>query len=258
MSRCGAEETAVSPLRAKRCRTLFIAAVLFAPATLFGQLNVITSGGFGRAYQALIPAFEKQSGITVTTTRGFSQGNGPNTIVAQLRRGVTADVVILSKEGLDDLIAEGRIRSGTVVDLAQARLGVAVRAGLPQPDISTVQGFKTMVLRAKSVTASSTSGIYVTERLFPKLGIAKEVNGNISAARETEITILPVSEIVNFPGLDFVGPVPKEIQFVSVFSAAIIAGTKQPEASGQLIAFLASENAKAAIRNSGMERVPRQ
>jgi molybdate transport system substrate-binding protein len=257
MSLCGAEKTAVSPLRRKKCRTLLSAAVLAAPAALFGQLNVITSGGFGRAYQELIPTFEKGTGLTVTTTRGFSQGNSPNTIAAQLRRGVAADVVIMSKEGVDDLIAEGRILSGTAVDLAQARLGVAVRAGLPKPDISTVEEFKKMVLRAKSITASSTSGIYVTEKLFPKLGIAREVNGNISGARETEITILPVSELVNFPGLEFVGPVPEEIQFVSVFSAAIIAGTKQPGASRQLIAFLASENAQAAIRNSGMEPVPR-
>ena len=248
----------MSPFRTKKWRTLFIAAVLAAPPALFGQLNVIASGGFARAYQELVPAFETRTGITVTTTRGPSQGDGPNTIPAQIRRGVAADVVILSKEGLGELVAEARIIPGTAVDLAQARLGVAVRTGAPKPDIGTVEGFKDMVLRAKSINAVSTSAVYLTETLFPKLGIGKEVASKIKDSGETEITIRPESEIVNTPGLEFVGPVPEEIQFVSVFSAAIVAGTKQPEASRQLIAFLASENAHAAIRKSGMEPAPRR
>lgn len=243
---------------AKKCQILFIAILLALPSALHGQLNVITSGGFARANQELVPTFEKRSGITVTTTRGASQGNGPNTIPAQIRRGVTADVVILSKEGLGELITEARIIPGTAVDLAQARLGVAVRAGIPKPEIGTVEGFKSMVLRATSINAVSTSAVYLTEKLFPKLGIGKEVASKIRDTGETEITIRPESEIVNTAGLEFVGPVPEEIQFVSVFSAAIVAGTKQPEVSRQFIEFLASADAQGAIRKSGMEPVPRR
>ncbi len=110
------------------------------------------SGGFAAAYQEILPEFEKATGITVTTPRGQSQGNGPNAIGAQLRRGVPADVVIMSKEGLEQLIAEGRIAAGTAVDLARTPLGVAVRAGAPKPDISTVDAFKRTLLRAKSIT----------------------------------------------------------------------------------------------------------
>src|SRR6266576_2455702 len=107
---------------------LLTEAVLALPAASFAQVKVITSGGFSAAFQELLPEFEKTTGITVTAARGSSQGNGPNTIGAQLRRGVPADVVIMSREGLDELIAEGRIVAGTDVDLAQTPLGLAVRA----------------------------------------------------------------------------------------------------------------------------------
>src|ERR1700727_4114754 len=116
-------------------RFLSLIALLALPAASFAQLNVIMSGGFSAAYQEALPDFEKSTGITVTTARGQSQGNGPNAIGAQLRRGVPADVVIMSKEGLSQLIADGKIVAGKDIDLAQTPLGVSVRAGAPKPDI---------------------------------------------------------------------------------------------------------------------------
>jgi molybdate transport system substrate-binding protein len=238
-----------------------IAAALTWPATSFAQLNVITSGGFSAAYRELLPEFEKAAGIKVNTTSGSSQGSGPNTIGAQLRRGVPADVVIMSREGLADLIAEGRIVAGTDVDLARTPLGVSVRAGAPKPDISTVDAFKQTMLRAKSVTfPGSTTGIYLVSKLFPQLGIAGEMAGKITntgvaavAKGDAEIAIQPMSELLHAPGVDFVGTIPAEIQYVSVFAAAMVTGSKEPEASKRLIAFLASENATVAIKKSGME-----
>ena len=235
--------------------------LLASPAGSFAQVKVIFSGGFSAPFQELLPEFEKTTGITVTAARGSSQGNGPNTIGAQLRRGVPADVVIMSKEGLADLIAEGRIVSGTGVDLAQTPLGLAVRAGAPKPDIGSVEAFKQTLLRAKSITfPSSTTGIYMKDKLFPQLGIAAEISGKITnagvaavASGESELAIQPVSELLHVPAVEFVGPIPAGIQYVSVFSAAMVAGSRQPEASKRLIAFLASENARAAIRKSGME-----
>jgi molybdate transport system substrate-binding protein len=238
-----------------------IAAVLARPIASFAQIKVITSGGFSAALQELLPEFEKTTGITVTTARGASQGNGPNTIGTQLRRGVPADVVIMSREGLDELIAEGRIVAGTDVDLGQTPLGMSVRAGASKPDISTVDAFKQTLLRAKSITfPDSTTGIYMMTRLFPRLGIASEMAGKIThsgvadvAKGDAEIAIQPVSELLHVPGSDFVGTIPVEIQYVSVFTTALLAGSKEPEASKRLIAFLASESAIKAIRKSGME-----
>ena len=227
------------------------------------QLNVITSGGFAAAFQELQPDFEKSTGIKLTVTRGASQGSGPDTIGAQLRRGFPADVVILSREGLDDLIAEKRIAAGSDVNLGQTPLGMAVRAGAPKPDISTVEAFKQTMLRAKSVTfPGSTTGIYMVKKLFPQLGIASEMapkttsTGVAAVAKgDAEIAVQPVSELLHAPGTKFVGTIPKEIQYVSVFSAAMVMGSKEAKASKQLLDFLTSEKARTAIKASGMEPV---
>jgi molybdate transport system substrate-binding protein len=117
-----------------------------------------------------------------------------------------------------------------------------------------------MLLRSKSINALSTTGLYLTEKLLPKLDIAGAVTSKIKggtvatvATGEIEIAIRPVSEFVNVPGIDFVGPVPEEIQYLSIFSAAIVAGSKQVDAGQRLIHFLGSEAAEAAIRGSGMD-----
>jgi molybdate transport system substrate-binding protein len=243
---------------------LAIATVLAFPAAALAQVKVITSGGFAAAYQQVLPEFERTTGITVTTGSGASQGKGPDTIGAQLRRGVPADVVIMSKEGLAELITAGQIVAGTDVDLAQTPIGVSVRAGTPKPDISTVEAFKQALLRAKSVALpGSTTGIYLTTELFPRLGIADKVTVQVTArgtestamvaAGGADIAIQPVSELVHVAGLDFVGTIPPEIQYISVFTAAVVTGSKEVEASKRLIAFLASEKASRAIKNSGME-----
>src|SRR3954468_16267865 len=118
--------------------TLFaLVTVVAFPGAAFAQVKVILSNGFGAAYREALPNFEKTSGIKVTTATGASQGNGPNTIGAQLRRGESADVVIMNKAGLDDLMAEGKIAAGTNVDLARTLLAVAIRTGAPKPDVST-------------------------------------------------------------------------------------------------------------------------
>jgi molybdate transport system substrate-binding protein len=145
------------------------------------QLNVLISGGFNGAYDRLVPEFERANGITVTTGSGASQGTGPQTIAAQLARGVPADVVILSREGLGELIAAKLIVAGTDVDLARVPVGVAVRAGTPKPDVSTVEGFKQVLRKAKTVVVpGSTSGIWLMTELFPRLGVAGEINVEVT------------------------------------------------------------------------------
>src|SRR5262249_1137813 len=128
--------------QASRRVLLAIAAILALPHPSSAQVQILISGGFLAPFEELRPAFGKSNGVTVTPIRGQSQGNGPNTIAAQLQRGVPADMVIMSREGLDELIAERRIVAGSERNLAQTPLGVAVRAGAPRPDISTVEAFK--------------------------------------------------------------------------------------------------------------------
>jgi len=228
-----------------------------------GAVNVLISGGFSSAYEQLLPEFERTSGIKVITGSGASQGTGPQTIAAQLARGVSADVVILSREGLGELIAN-RIIAGTDVDLARVPLGVAVRAGTPKPDVSTVEAIKQILLRAKTVAVpGSTSGIWLRTDLFPRLGIVEKINVKAAprGARATEmvaeggadLAVMPVSEILHAAGVDFAGSLPAEIQFIQMFSAAVVAGSREIDGAKRLIEFLASARASEAIRKSGME-----
>ena len=186
------------------------ASLLIWPAAAEAQLKVLISGGFSGAYEQLLPEFERTTGINVTTGSGSSQGTGPQTIGAQLARGVRANVVILSREGLNELIAANRIIAGTDVDLARVPLGVAVRAGTLKPDVSTVEAVKQLLLNAKSVALpGSTSGIWLITDLFPRLGIAEKVNvkatprgagaTSLVAAGEAEIAVMPVSEMCRIP-----------------------------------------------------------
>jgi molybdate transport system substrate-binding protein len=249
------------PLQAPARVVFAFAAILALPTMSFAQVKVIISGGFSPAYRELVPEFEKDTGITVTTTSGGSVGSGPNTIGGQIRRGVPADVVILAREGLSDLIAEGRMVAGTDVDLARSIIGMIVRAGAPKPDISTVDALKQALLHAKSVAmSSSTSGVYLTTVLFPKLGIADQMaakistNGAAAVGRgEAEIGLQQVSEVLAVPGVDFVGSIPAEVQYVTTYAAAVVMGSTEVDASRRLIAFLSSERASAAIKKSGME-----
>jgi molybdate transport system substrate-binding protein len=245
---------------------LIFATLPLWPVAAAAQLNVLISGGFSSAYEQLLPEFERTSGIKVTTGSGASQGTGPQTIAAQLARGVPANVVILSREGLSELIAANRIAAGTEVDLARVPLGVAVRAGSPKPDVGTVEAFKQLMLKAKTVAVpGSTSGIWLTTDLFPRLGIAEKIKVKATArgkdatgmvaAGDADIAVMPVSEIVHAPGVDFAGSLAPEIQFVQTFSAAVVAGSGEIEASKRLIEFLASARASEAIKKSGMEPV---
>jgi molybdate transport system substrate-binding protein len=243
---------------------IVISATLLAwPNAATAQIKVLMSGGFSGAYEQLLPEFERTSGIKVTTGSGASQGTGPQTIGAQLASGSAADVVILSREGLDELVAAKRIATGTEVNIARVGLGVAVRAGTPKPNVSTVEAFKQVVLAARTVSASSTSGIWLVRNLFPRLGILEKLDVKISprgasaaamvADGSAAVAVLPISEILTAKGVDYAGSLAPEIQFPQVFSAAIVAGSGEVDNAKRLIAFLSSPQTAEAIIKSGME-----
>jgi molybdate transport system substrate-binding protein len=238
---------------------LVVAIAAMLPAVSSAQVKVIMSGGFSAAYQQLLPEFEKDTGISVTTLRGPSQGEGTNTIGAQLRHGLSVDMVIMNREGLEALIADGRVITGTIVDLANVPLGLAVRHGASKPEIGTVDAFKKTLLGAKSIASDSSAIIFLKTQLLPRLGVdtvadkVMEKGAAAVANGECDFVILPVSELLHAQGVDLVGKIPTEIQHVSVFTAAIVTSATEPAEAKKLIAFLASEKAAAAIRKSGME-----
>ena len=144
---------------------------------------------------------------------------------------------------------------------------MAVRTGAVRPDLGTVDSFRRALLSAKAVAVTSTPGIYLTKDLFPRLGVADKMHVVVTArgsqsiallaSGEVDLAILPVSELLHVTGIDFVGPIPKDVQFIQVFATAVTAGAKEAEAANRFIAFLASERATSAIRSSGMEALGR-
>lgn len=230
------------------------------------KLTVMISGGFSPAYHEVLPEFERSAAVTVTTLSGASQGTGPKTIKSQLEQGADVDVVIMSNEGLKELMAAGRIATGSEAELATVLLGAAVRAGAPKPDIASIDTFKQALLKARLVVMpGSTGGIFVKNEVLTKLGIADRVplkmvprgteSTGILAAGEADLAIGPVSELVSQPGIELVGPLPEGVQLAQVFTAAMVKTAHNSEAARKLIEFLASDRTTAAIKRSGMEPI---
>lgn len=227
-------------------------------------VTVLISGGFELAYRKAIPDFEQETGIKVETQSGASQGSGPKTIRYQLDHGAEIDVVILSNEGLHELVDASLIAEGSVAELATAPLAAAVRMGTPKPDVSSVAALTQTLLDARLVVMpGSTSGLFIQREIFPALGVADKVRlkvyprGTDSAAAlaagEADLALGPISELVNIPRIEPVGVLPDEVQLIQTFSAATVATAKNPDLAKRLIAFLQSDKAEAAIRQAGME-----
>ena len=243
-------------------------AALLLNTSAMAQLTVMISGGFSGPYQKMLPQFEKMTGVTVTTLSGASQGSGPKTIKAQLDKGIDVDVVILSREGLAELMAAGKIIPGTDLDLATAPLGAAIPAGVAKPQIRTVAELKQSLIDTKFIVVpGSTSGIYLVGELFPRLGLTNLISVKVTergkeattmlAAKEVGMAIQPTSELVNVAGIDYIGRLPKEVQLIQTFSAAVVTGSKESKSAQQLIQLLASKQAAQAIQNSGMDLIQR-
>ncbi|GJD63568.1 substrate-binding domain-containing protein [Methylobacterium frigidaeris] len=239
-----------------------------SPDETKADLTVMISGGFALAYEAVLPDFERATGLTVRTLSGASQGEGPRTIRHQLDHGARVDVVILSNEGLHALTDEGRIVEGSGVALATAPLAAAVRAGAPTPEIGTVAALTRTLMAARLVVMpGSTSGLFIQDTVFPRLGLAGTVRKRVLprgsdsaaalAAGEADLALGPVSELVDVPGIEVVGLLPDDVQLVQTFAAAIVAGSAAVEPARRLIAHLVSDHAAAAIRRTGMEPVGR-
>jgi molybdate transport system substrate-binding protein len=240
-------------------------ALLTATAVRGADIKVVTSGAFTAAYLELAPEYERTTHNKLVTEFGPSMGTTHNAIPVRLERGETIDVVIMAAPALADLIKQGKVRSDSRVDLVQSLIGMAVKAGAPKPDISTVDALKRTLLAAKSIAYSdSASGVYLSTELFPKLGIADQIKGKtrkieadpvggVVATGEFEIGFQQISELRPVKGIDIVGVLPPGAQRVTVFAAGIPATSKQPAAAKALIQWLASPAAYPAIKKSGLE-----
>jgi molybdate transport system substrate-binding protein len=224
------------------------------------EIKVLSTQATEEAYRELVPQFEKDSGHKVTTVfTGTLDAN------KRLAAGEIYDLLIMSAPSIDEHIKDGKVAPGSRVDLAKSGVGVGVKAGAPKPDISSTDAVKKTLLAAKSIGYSTgPSGNYVIG-LFQRMGIADEIKGklkqaptgvfvgSIIASGEVEIGFQQVSELSHFAGVDYVGPLPADIQQYTMFSSGTIAGTKEADAVKALVKLLTSPAAGAAFKKRGME-----
>ena len=240
------------------------AAEVNAPAA---PIKVVTSGAFTAAFVELAPMYEKAAHVKLDVGFGPSMGATHNAIPVRLARNEAIDVVIMAAPGLEPLVKQGKIRADSRVDLVQSKMGMAVKAGAPHPDISTLEAFKKTLLNAKSIAFSdSASGVYLSTELFPKLGVWEQIKrkskkieadpvGGVVATGEVEIGFQQISELRPVKGIDIVGELPPGAQRVTYFAAGIPVTAKNPEGAKALIQWLASPANYEVIRKTGLEPV---
>ncbi len=244
------------------------AAFWLAGSASAAEVRVMISGGLTAAYKALVPEFERVTGNKVITAYGPSMGTTVNAIPVRLERGEPADVLILVGYALEDLIKQGKAVAGSRVDLVKSPIGICVKSGAPKPDISSADSLKRALLAAKSVAYSdSASGVYVSTEMFGKLGIVDQMKdkarkipatpvAEIVAHGDAEIGLQQLSEMLPVAGVEIVGPLPADLQKITIFSAGIATVSKEPDAGKALIKFLASPAANATLVKSGLEPIP--
>jgi ABC-type molybdate transport system substrate-binding protein len=242
-------------------------ALLLSAAVQADEVVVMTSGAFTAPYLTAEPWFERSTSHELVNVFGASTGGAGDSIPARLARGEPADVIIVSAQALDALIAAGEVEAGSRVDLVLSPIGMAVRSGAPKPDISSVDALVRTLRAARSFAYSaSVSGTYLSTELLPRLGLADEVArkgqrivservGTVVARGDAELGFQQISELLPIEGIDFVGPLPDAVQRVSTFSAGIAVGARSPAAARELVAFLASPALGPLVEKFGLEPV---
>jgi molybdate transport system substrate-binding protein len=252
-------------------RSLAVAAtILLAQVPVLGaaEIKVLSAGGVRPPLEELIPQFERASGHKVSV----KYAGGP-AVKREIDDGAAFDVAVSTTNVIDDLLKAGKLAAASRTDVARAGVGVAVRAGTPKPDIASSEAFKRSLLNAKSVAYAKdgTAGMHF-HGVLQRLGISKEMepklkhtlaadlaNGVVPLLRRGEAEIGVASTATLFgPGIDFVGPLPGELQAYIQFAAGVGATAREPQAGAALIKFITAPAAAAAYKAKGMEPAPQR
>jgi molybdate transport system substrate-binding protein len=231
-----------------------------------GDVKVLATTAMKTAFDELTPLFERATGHRLVV------GFGPSAqIEKRIGEGEPADAAILTSAAAREMAARGKVLAASLVDIARSSLGVAVQRGAPRPDLSSPESFKRALLAAKSVAVSRPVGAGLSgahmAKVFQELRIAEAMEaklkygtgglsglvGLILARGEAELGVQQIAELMAVPDIDFVGPLPRELQSVTVFVAAILASAQKAEAGRKLIAFLTTAEAKRVIAAKGLE-----
>jgi molybdate transport system substrate-binding protein len=226
------------------------------------SVRVLSTLAFAGAVRTLAEKYQAVSGARIDAEFAPTVR-----LLERLKDGETADILILTQEGLAGLISAGSVVAESCVDLARSWVGLAVKAGTPHPDISTEAALRATLLAARSVAYSrlGASGIFFAQ-LIARMGIEKEINARatvvplgFTAERivtgEADVAIQQLSELKQVKGIEIVGPLPLHLQTPAVFSAGRMAVSKNVAPSNLLLKFLASAEATPALVESGLERL---
>jgi molybdate transport system substrate-binding protein len=225
------------------------------------------SNGVKAVVLDLLPEFERANGVTPVITCSITWAS-TNMLMDEIRKGATGDLAILTDEAIDELIRQGKMVAGSRVDLARSAIGIAVRERAPKPDIGSADALKQTLLSARTISYSKTgiSGVYFPT-VLERLGIAEQVAakvlippsgvpvGEVVAKGDAEIGVQQISELLPVPGIEIVGPLPVELQKVTVFSAGLFTGASEPQVANALVTLLTSAAARPIYQRKGLEPV---
>ena len=224
------------------------------------EIRLFVSNSMRGVMDELVPQFGRASGHKVRVSYDPAK-----VMMERIGRGETADLVILGGSALDELAKQGKVAAGSKRAIARCGIGIAVLAGAEKPDIGTVEAFKRALLAAKSIawTQEGASGIYFSG-LIERLGIGAEMQakavrrpggliGELVAAGRAELAVQQIPELMAVPGIELVGPLPKEIQQITVSSAGVFADSKHAGAAQALLEFLTTPAAARVFREKGLE-----
>jgi molybdate transport system substrate-binding protein len=225
------------------------------------SIDILSTLALRGVLVAVANPFHAHTGLSFAAT--YKSTNMSLSLIAQ---GLTADMTILTREAIDQLVRDGVIVPGSTADLARSGVGIAVKAGAPKPDIGSVEALRRTLIDAKSVAFSrhGASGIHFAN-VIERLGIADEVRrkahigdsfvGEVAARGDAEIAVQQISELKAVAGIDIVGPLPDEVQKISVFAAGIFRAAHNPDGASTLIKYLADPRLAEVVSSTGLEPV---
>jgi molybdate transport system substrate-binding protein len=241
-------------------------ALLFAQLGLASaaEVKVFSTIGVQAALEELAPKFEKASGHKLAITWGTAA-----ILVKKVQAGESADLLVLTRQGLDELIKQNKVAPGSDATFASSGMGLVVKQGSPKPDISTPEAFKQTLLKAKAIAYSNpayggASGVYLG-KLLERMGIAEEMkaktkhppaSGNAAVLvvnGEADLAIQQEPEVISVAGVDLVGPLPGDLNNITIYAAGVGSGSTQADAANALIKFLHTPEAQAVFKARGLK-----
>jgi molybdate transport system substrate-binding protein len=223
------------------------------------SIDVLSTLALRAVLVEIVDEFRAVTGFTLTATY-----KSTNAVLNLIADGATADMTIITREAIDRLVQDGIIVDGSTANLAQSAVGLAVRAGAPKPDIGTVAALRRTLVDTNSIafTRLGASGVHFAQ-VIERLGIADDVRrkahigdayvGEVVARGQAEMAVQQISELMAVKGIDIVGPLPDEVQKISVFAAGIFRAARNLDGARKLITYLAEPRFAPVLIRNGLE-----